>query len=120
MTVQRWMERRAEKEVERITATCRRSQAHSQAAPIWGRREMEERVRRVDPVEQRAPTLVGIGAAHGGAPLPFTPASSVGDLLVQRLDALEQEAEEKGGRAAGAGGPLRQGLHDHNATRSLG
>jgi hypothetical protein len=36
-------------------------------------------------------------ASHGALPLEFTPASSVGDLLVQRLDALEQEAEEKGG-----------------------
>jgi hypothetical protein len=27
----------------------------------------------------------------------FKPAYSVGDLLLQRLEALEQEAEEKGG-----------------------
>jgi hypothetical protein len=31
------------------------------------------------------------------SPLEFTPAYSVGDLLVQRLDALELEAAEKGG-----------------------
>jgi hypothetical protein len=31
------------------------------------------------------------------SPLEFKPAYSVGDLLLQHLDALEQEAEEKGG-----------------------
>jgi hypothetical protein len=30
-------------------------------------------------------------------PLEFKPAYSVGDLLLQHLEALEQEADEKGG-----------------------
>jgi hypothetical protein len=40
-------------------------------------------------------------------PLEFKPAYSVGDLLLQHLDALEQEAEEKGG--------VQQLLADHFA-----
>jgi hypothetical protein len=33
---------------------------------------------------------------QGVLPLEFKPAHNVGDLLLQHLDALEQEAEEKG------------------------
>jgi hypothetical protein len=40
-------------------------------------------------------------------PLEFKPAYSVGDLLLQHLEALEQEAEEKGG--------VHQLLADHFA-----
>jgi hypothetical protein len=40
--------------------------------------------------------LLGIFFSHGVLPLEFKPAYSVGDLLLQHLDALEQEAEEKG------------------------
>ena len=41
--------------------------------------------------------LLGIFSAKGVLPLEFKPAYSVGDLLTQRLDELEQEAERKGG-----------------------
>jgi hypothetical protein len=41
--------------------------------------------------------LLGIFASHGVLPLEFKPAYSIGDLLLQHLEALEQEAEEKGG-----------------------
>jgi hypothetical protein len=40
---------------------------------------------------------VGIVAAKGVLTLVFKPAYSVGDLLLQHLDALEQEAAEKSG-----------------------
>jgi hypothetical protein len=46
-------------------------------------------------------------ASHSALPLEFKPAYSVGDLLLQHLDALEQEAEEKGG--------VQQVLADHFA-----
>jgi hypothetical protein len=36
-------------------------------------------------------------SAKGVLPLEFKPANSVGDLALQHLEALEQEAEEKGG-----------------------
>jgi hypothetical protein len=51
--------------------------------------------------------LLGVFASLGVLPLEFKPAYSIGDLLLQQLDALEQEAEEKGG--------VQQVLADHFA-----
>jgi hypothetical protein len=97
MTLERWMERIAEKEVERITATCQRYKERGKAVPRWVRAAMDERFRRVEQVEQRVQMLLGVFASHGVLPLEFKPAYSVGDPLLQHLDALEQEAEDKGG-----------------------
>jgi len=97
MTLQRWIERIAEKEVERITAKCRRYQDRGKDVPRWVRTGMDERFRRVEQVEQRVQMLLGVFVSHGVLPLEFKPAYSVGDLLLQHLDALEHEAEEKGG-----------------------
>src|SRR6476659_9528904 len=107
MTLQRWMERIAEKEVERITAKRWRYQDHGKAVPRWVRAGMDERFRRVGQGEQRVQMLLGVFASHGVLPLEFKPAYSVGDLLLQHLEALEQEAEEKGG--------VQQVLADHFA-----
>jgi hypothetical protein len=107
MTLERWVERVAEKEVERITAKCLRYQKQGKQIPRWVRAGMDERFRRVEQVEQRVQMLLGIFAAHGVLPLEFKPVYSVGDLLLQHLDALEQEAEEKGG--------VQQVLADHFA-----
>ena len=107
MTFQRWMERVAEKEVERITAKCRRYQEQGKQVPRWVRAGMDERFRRVEQIEQRVQMLLGIFASHGVLPLEFKPAYSVGDLLLQHLEALEQEAEKKGG--------VRQVLAEHFA-----
>jgi hypothetical protein len=107
MTMQRWVERLAEKEVERITTKCRRYQEQGKLVPAWVRAGMDERFRRVEQVEQRVQMLLGIFASHGVLPLEFKPAYSVGDLLLQHLDALEQEADEKGG--------VQQVLADHFA-----
>jgi hypothetical protein len=68
---------------------------------------MDERFRRVEQRVQRVQMLLGIFSAHGVLPLELKPAYSVGDLLLQHLDALEQEAEEKGG--------VQQVLADHFA-----
>jgi hypothetical protein len=97
MTLQRWMERITEREVERITAKCRRYQEQGKPIPAWVRAGMDERFRRVEQVKQRVKMLLGIFASHGVLPLEFKPAYSVGDLILQHLDALEQEAKEKGG-----------------------
>jgi hypothetical protein len=51
----------------------------------------------VEQIEQRVQMLLGIFASHEVLPLEFKPAYSVGDLILQHLDALELEAEEKGG-----------------------
>jgi hypothetical protein len=68
---------------------------------------MDERFRHMEQIEQRVQMLLGIFASHGVLPLDFKPAYSVGDLLLQHLEALEQEAEEKGG--------VQQILADHFA-----
>jgi hypothetical protein len=107
MTLQRWMERVAEKEVERITAKRRCYQEQGKQVPSWVRAEMDERFRRVEQIEQRVQMLLGIFASHGVSPLEFKPAYSVGDLLIQHLEALEEEAEENGG--------IQQMLADHFA-----
>src|SRR5262249_46943997 len=107
MTLQRWMERVAEKEVERITAKCRRYREQGRQVPRWFRSGMDEGFGRVEQMEQRVQMLLGIFASHGVLPLEFKPAYSVGDLLLQHLEALEQEAAEKGG--------VQQVLADHFA-----
>jgi hypothetical protein len=107
MTLQRRMERIAEQEVERITAKCRRYQEQGKLVPAWVCAGMDERFRRVEQIEQRVQMLLGIFASHGVLPLEFKPAYSVGDLVLQHLDALEQEAEAKGG--------MQQVLADHFA-----
>jgi hypothetical protein len=43
---------------------------------------------RAEQVEQRVQMLLGIFASHRVLPLEFKPAYSVGDLLLQHLDAL--------------------------------
>jgi hypothetical protein len=55
------------------------------------------RWQRQEALEQGVQMLFGIFAAVGVLPLEFKPAHSVGDLLVQHLDALEREAEKHGG-----------------------
>jgi hypothetical protein len=93
MTLQRWMERIAEKEVERITKKCRRYQEQGMPVPVWVRAGMDERFRRVEQIEQRVQMLLGIFSTKGALALEFNPAYSVDDLLTQHLDELEQEAE---------------------------
>jgi hypothetical protein len=61
---------------------------------------MSERFSRAQQLEHRVQMLLGIFSAKGVLPLEFKPAYSVGDLHLQRLDALEQEADEKGGSSS--------------------
>jgi hypothetical protein len=68
---------------------------------------MDERFRRVEQIEQGVQMLLGVFASHAVLPLEFKPAYSVGDLLLQHLEELEQEAEERGG--------VQQVLADHFA-----
>ena len=107
MTLQRWMEKVAEKEVARITAKCQRYQERQGYVPRWVERGMGERFSRAEQLEHRVQMLLGIFSAKGVLPLEFKPAHSVGDLLTQHLDELEQEAERKGG--------VLQALSDHFA-----
>jgi hypothetical protein len=65
--------------------------------PRWVERGMGERLARAEQARHRVQMLLGVFSAQGVLPLEFKPAHSVGDLLVQHLDELEREAEEKGG-----------------------
>jgi hypothetical protein len=108
LTLQRWVERVAEMEVARITTKCQRYQeTHGSPIPRATQRGMGERFARVEQLEHRVQMLLGIFAAKGVLPLAFKPAHSVGDLVVQHLDELEQEADAKGG--------VQQVLADHFA-----
>ena len=107
MTLQRWMEQVVEKEVARITAKCQRYQERQGYVPHWVERGMGERFSRTEQLEHRVQMLLGIFSAKGVLPLEFKPAYSVGDLLTQHLDELDQEAERKGG--------VLQSLNDHFA-----
>jgi hypothetical protein len=93
----RWVEVIADREMDKIAAKCERYQEKGQSVPRWVWRGMEERYTRVEQIEHRVRMLLGVFAAHGVLPLEFKPAHTVGDLLVQHLEALEQEAAEKGG-----------------------
>jgi len=59
MTLQRWMERVAGKEVERITAKRRRYREQGEQIPRWVLAGMDERFRRVEQMEQRVQMLLG-------------------------------------------------------------
>jgi hypothetical protein len=107
MTLQRWVERVVEKEMERITAKCQRYHERQGYVPRWVEHGMGERFSRVEQLEHRVQMLLGVFSARGVLPLEFKPAYSVGDLLTQHLDELEQEAERKGG--------VMQMLADHFA-----
>ncbi len=105
--MQRWVEVIAEREMEKIAAKCARYESQGKSIPRWVWRGMEERYTRVEQIEHRVRMLLGVFGAYGVLPLEFKPAYTVGDLLVQHLDDLEQEAEAKGG--------VQQVLGDHFA-----
>jgi hypothetical protein len=107
MTLQCWVEKVVEKEVARITVKCQRYQERQGYVPRWVERGMGERFGRLEQLEHRVQMLLGVFSAKGVLPMEFNPAHSVGDLLTQHLDELEQEATRKGG--------VLQALSDHFA-----
>jgi hypothetical protein len=107
LTLQHWMEKVVKKEVARITAKCQRYQERQGYVPRWVERGMGERFALAEQLEHRVQMLLGIFSAKGVLPLEFKPVYSVGDLLTQHLDELDQEAERKGG--------VLQALSDHFA-----
>lgn len=68
---------------------------------------MGQRFSRAEQLEHRVQMLRGVFSAKSALPLEFKPAHSVGDLLTQHRDDLEQEVERKGG--------IMQALRDHFA-----
>jgi hypothetical protein len=95
--LERWSVRLLEKEGER--ARARRSSAIVTwgRVPRWVEHGMGARLERIKQVRHRVQMLLGVASAHGVPPLEFKPAYSIRDLLTQHLDALEQEADDKGG-----------------------
>jgi hypothetical protein len=93
----RWSRRLLEQEAEHAEAR----QAHylelGRTVPRWVERGMGARLHRTEQMRHRVQMLLGVASAWGVLPLEFKPAHSVGDLLVQHLGELEQEAEDKGG-----------------------
>jgi len=97
MALQRWMERVAEAESERVAARCAYHQERFGHVPRWVQHGMGVRWARVEQMEHRVQMLLGIFAAKDVLPLEFKPAHSVGDLVLQHLGDLERAADEKGG-----------------------
>jgi hypothetical protein len=113
------MRRRAEKEAERLAA--RRARLLAQLDTTEGLDKIAEdelRARlavidegrgvaqeRAERVRHRLQTLLGVFDAYGVTARQVKPIVSVGDLVAQHLEALEAEADEKGGVA--------RLLHDH-------
>jgi hypothetical protein len=73
MTSKCWKEWIAEKEVKRIITKRRRYKDQGKPVPAWVRAGVDERFRRVEQIEQRVQTLLGIFASHGVLPLEFKP-----------------------------------------------
>jgi hypothetical protein len=95
--ISKWVDEAARREAERAQARRTRYLMRYGHVPAWVERGMGEREARVRQVRHRVQMLLGIFSARGVLPLELKPAHSVGDLLVQHLDDLEREAEEKGG-----------------------
>jgi hypothetical protein len=68
---------------------------------------MDERFGRVEQIEQRIQMRLGIFVSHSVLPLEFKPAHSLGDLLLQHLDAFGTGSGGEGRRVTGLGGSLR-------------
>ena len=95
--MQRWIERIATKEEVRANARQERYLKRYGSVPAWVEQGMGARLQRVEQVRHRVQMLLGIFAARGVLPLHLKPAYNVADLLLQHLDDLEVEAEQKGG-----------------------
>ncbi len=95
--LQRLVNQVASLEAERLEARKQAVFATDGSVPPWIASGMGALDERPDKALHLIQMLLGICAAHGVLPLEFKPAHSVGDLLVQHLDALEVEADEKGG-----------------------
>jgi len=97
--LERWSSALLEKEAARAEARRARSLETEGRVPRWVERGMGARLERAEQVRHRVQMLLGIFGAKGVLPLEFKPAHSLGELLTQHLDDLEQEADAKGGVA---------------------
>src|SRR5262249_40091454 len=105
--ISNWVDEAARREAERAKARRTAYLIRFGHVPRWVEQGMGEREARVRQVRHRGQMLRGLSSGRGVLPWELKPAHSVGDLLVQHLDDLEREAEDKGG--------LDQVLADHFA-----
>ena len=105
--LQRWVALIAEKELGKIAAKSERYARQGKPIPAWVQRGFDERYTRVEQIAHRVSMLLGAFGAYGVLPMELRPVASFADLIVQFLDALEQEANDKGG--------VQQVLDDHFA-----
>jgi hypothetical protein len=96
----RWSRRLLEREAERADTRRAHYLELGRQVPRWVERGMGARLHRAEQMQHRVQMLLGVASAWGVLPLEFKPAHSVGDLLIQHLGELEQEAEDKGGTLA--------------------
>jgi hypothetical protein len=95
--MEQWSQRLLEKEEMRALARRSHYMGKLGRVPRWVECGMGARLERARQIRHRIRMLLGVASAYGVLPLELKPAHSVGDLLVQHLDDLEQEAEDKGG-----------------------
>ena len=94
---ERWSHRVAARETDRTVARRARYAEKYGLVPPWVERGMGAHLERAEQIHHRVQMLLGIFSARGVLPLHLKPADSVGDLLTQHLDDLEEEADAKGG-----------------------
>jgi hypothetical protein len=95
--LQHLAERIAAQEAAHLEARKAEAAAHTDTISRWVARGMGAGSERPERVRHLIQMLLGIFAAQGVLPLEFKPAYSVTELLDQHLDALDREAERKGG-----------------------
>jgi hypothetical protein len=93
----RYAGRLLEREALRAAARRQHYLSTQGGVPRWVERGMGAHLERAQQVRHRIQMLLGAASAQAVLPLEFKPAYSIGDLLTQHLDTLEQEAEDKGG-----------------------
>src|SRR5262249_29399118 len=97
--LERWSSALLEKEAARAEARRARSLENEGRVPRWVGRGMGARLERAGQGGHRGRRPLGGFRGKGVLPLEFKPAHSLGELLTQHLDDLEQEADAKGGVA---------------------
>jgi hypothetical protein len=93
----RWSDRVAKREAAHADGRRAHYRERHGSVPRWVERGMASRLERAEQVRHRVQMLLGAFGAHGVLLMECRPANNVGDLLIQHLDDLEQDVEDKGG-----------------------
>jgi hypothetical protein len=96
----RWSGQLVKREAVRAEARRAHYLELNPPVPRWVERGMGARLHRARQIRHRVQMLLGAAAAWSVLRLELKPASNIGDLLVQHLEDLERETEDKGGITA--------------------